>query len=66
MPRDRPWWPTLRCLRCRRPAPVDALRALLLQPVTPDGGPVHFECHRCRADGAARAWPERPGGRPPG
>jgi hypothetical protein len=50
---DRPWTPTLRCVRCRRVALRDSVKAWLMQPVTPDGGPVHFECRRCRP-------PERP------
>ncbi len=48
MPRLRPWTPTLRCVRCGRLALRDGLRAWLMQPVTPDGGRVHFECRRCR------------------
>gem|GEM_PF-6892273 len=48
MPRDRLWTPTLRCVRCGRVALRDALRAYLFQPVTPDGGKVHFECRQCR------------------
>ena len=48
MPRDRPWTPTLRCVRCDRIAVRDAVVAFFFQPVTPDGGPVHFECRRCR------------------
>jgi hypothetical protein len=48
MPRDRLWTPTIRCVRCRRIALRDAVRAFLFQPVTPDGGRVHFECRTCR------------------
>ncbi|MED5372790.1 MAG: hypothetical protein VX899_17360 [Myxococcota bacterium] len=48
------WRPSLRCDRCKRVAPVDALKAWLFQPVGPttgrgDGGRVHFVCGRCRA-----------------
>lgn len=58
---DRPWTPTLRCVRCRRVAVRDAAKAWLMQPVTPDGGPVHFECRRCRPP--ERRWRDtsRPG-----
>ena len=48
MPRDRLWVPTVRCVRCRRVAVLDAVKAWLMQPVTPDGGRVHFECQQCR------------------
>jgi hypothetical protein len=45
---DRPWTPTFRCVRCRRLRLAEGLRAWLLQPITPDGGIVHFECRQCR------------------
>jgi hypothetical protein len=48
MPRDRLWKPTLRCVRCGRIRPVQALMAWIFQPVTPDGGKVHYECLQCR------------------
>lgn len=62
MPRDRAWVPTLRCVQCRRLRPADALRAWLTQPVTPDGGTLHFVCRTCRPPELRRRWHSR---RPP-
>ena len=45
---DRLWTPTVRCVRCRRLCPLQGLKAWVFQPVTLDGGVVHFECRRCR------------------
>ncbi len=56
MPRDRTWSPTLRCVQCRRVKLKDAVKAWIMQPVTPDGGVLHFVCRDCRPPEVRQRW----------
>jgi len=60
---DRLWVPTLRCVRCHRVRLRDAARAWFFQPVTLDGGPIYFECRRCRPPEVRQYGRRGPAGR---